>query len=401
MVAGWGATVDPWWPLLWGLMAGVAGVVVIVGLPNKVSCGTRSEALAADPRLLEFQRQNITEELAVLEDAQELQRGVFEVSAELVGCVDEIDARHRFAAAMRRYWACEAVDLVVWEKGSWRGLGAPATGEVPALTGPVMLSDQPGGDVVLDLSPAVDGQAALVLRQARLQPSLIGRSAADQRYVAEVLRTQLSLSLRRVVLYGQLQSLARLDPLTGTQRRWYGETRLSELCDVGDVVAVAMVDIDYFKTVNDEFGHAAGDQVLAAVGRVLAAHLRTGDLVSRYGGEEFLVILPDTPPAGALQVVDRLREAVAALKGVPKAVTVSIGVAACHKDETADRLVSRADAALYLAKHAGRNRIVMSDDGGAEGFLRTTARHTKQVEGAESATYRAIVVSPKKPPLSA
>lgn len=401
MVAGWGATVDPWWPLLWGLMAGVAGVVVIVGLPNKVSCGTRSEALAADPRLLEFQRQNITEELAVLEDAQELQRGVFEVSAELVGCVDEIDARHRFAAAMRRYWACEAVDLVVWEKGSWRGLGAPATGEVPALTGPVMLSDQPGGDVVLDLSPAVDGQAALVLRQARLQPSLIGRSAADQRYVAEVLRTQLSLSLRRVVLYGQLQSLARLDPLTGTQRRWYGETRLSELCDVGDVVAVAMVDIDYFKTVNDEFGHAAGDQVLAAVGRVLAAHLRTGDLVSRYGGEEFLVILPDTPPAGALQVVDRLREAVAALKGVPKAVTVSIGVAACHKDETADRLVSRADAALYLAKHAGRNRIVMSDDGGAEGFLRTTARHTKQAEGAESATYRAIVVSPKKPPLSA
>ena len=389
-VAGWSATLGAWWPLLLGVMAVVAGVVVIVGLPNKISSGTRSAALAADPRLLELQRQNITEELAVLEDAQELQRGVFEVSAELVGCVDEVDARHRVAAAMRRYWACDAVDLVVWEKGSWRGMGAPATGEVPALTGPVMLSDQPGGDVVLDLSPGVDGQAALVLRQARLQPSLIGRSAADQRYVAEVLRTQLSLSLRRVVLYGQLQSLARLDPLTGTQRRWYGETRLSELCDVGDVVAVAMVDIDYFKTVNDEFGHAAGDQVLAAVGRVLAAHLRTGDLVSRYGGEEFLVILPDTPPAGALQVVDRLREAVAALKGVPKAVTVSIGVAACHQDETADHLVSRADAALYLAKHAGRNRIVMSDDGGADGFLRTTARHTKQVIGAESATYRAL-----------
>ena len=329
-VAGWSATLGAWWPLLLGAVAMVAGIVVIIGLQQEVSSGTRTETLATDPRLLELQRQNITEELAVLEDAQELQRGVFEVSAELVGCVDEIDARHRFSAAMRRYWACTTVDLVVWEKGSWRGLGGPATGEVPALTGPVMLSDQPGGDVVLDLSPGVDGQAALVLRQARLQPSLTGRSAADQRYVAEVLRTQLSLSLRRVVLYGQLQSLARLDPLTGTQRRWYGETRLTELCNAGDVVAVAMVDIDYFKTVNDEFGHAAGDQVLAAVGRVLAAHLRTGDLVSRYGGEEFLVILPDTPPAGALQVVDRLREAVAALKGVPKSVTVSIGVAACH-----------------------------------------------------------------------
>lgn len=397
-VTGWSATFGAWWPLLLGALAVVAGVVVIMGLQLEASSGTRTETLAADPRLLELQRQNITEELAVLEDAQELQRGVFEVSAELVGCVDEIDARHRFSAAMRRYWACNSVDLVVWEKGSWRGLGAPATGEVPTLTGPVMLSDQPGGDVVLDLSPGVDGQAALVLRQARLQPSLIGRSAADQRYVAEVLRTQLSLSLRRVVLYGQLQSLARLDPLTGTQRRWYGETRLSELCDAGDVVAVAMVDIDYFKAVNDEFGHAAGDQVLAAVGRVLAAHLRTGDLVSRYGGEEFLVILPDTPPAGALQVVDRLREAVASLKGVPKAVTVSIGVAACHQDETAEHLVGRADAALYLAKHGGRNRIVMSDDGGAEGFLRTTARHTKQAVGAESATYRALVVPPKNVP---
>ena len=394
-VAGWSATLGAWWPLLLGVVAMVAGIVVIIGLQQEVSSGTRTETLATDPRLLELQRQNITEELAVLEDAQELQRGVFEVSAELVGCVDEIDARHRFSAAMRRYWACTTVDLVVWEKGSWRGLGGPATGEVPALTGPVMLSDQPGGDVVLDLSPGVDGQAALVLRQARLQPSLTGRSAADQRYVAEVLRTQLSLSLRRVVLYGQLQSLARLDPLTGTQRRWYGETRLTELCNAGDVVAVAMVDIDYFKTVNDEFGHAAGDQVLAAVGRVLAAHLRTGDLVSRYGGEEFLVILPDTPPAGALQVVDRLREAVAALKGVPKSVTVSIGVAACHQDETAEHLVGRADAALYLAKHGGRNRIVMSDDGGAEGFLRTTARHTKQTAGAESATYRALVIPAK------
>lgn len=397
-VAGWSATLGAWWPLLLGALAMVAGIVVIIGLQQEVSSGTRTETLATDPRLLELQRQNITEELAVLEDAQELQRGVFEVSAELVGCVDEIDARHRFSAAMRRYWACTTVDLVVWEKGSWRGLGGPATGEVPALTGPVMLSDQPGGDVVLDLSPGVDGQAALVLRQARLQPSLTGRSAADQRYVAEVLRTQLSLSLRRVVLYGQLQSLARLDPLTGTQRRWYGETRLTELCNAGDVVAVAMVDIDYFKTVNDEFGHAAGDQVLAAVGRVLAAHLRTGDLVSRYGGEEFLVILPDTPPAGALQVVDRLREAVAALKGVPKSVTVSIGVAACHQDETAEHLVGRADAALYLAKHGGRNRIVMSDDGGAEGFLRTTARHTKQTAGAESATYRALVIPPKALP---
>jgi diguanylate cyclase (GGDEF)-like protein len=394
----WSVSQGHLWTLAPAVVALGAAVVMIMGLRQPISTGTRTVALAADPRLLEIKRKSITEELAVLEDAQDLQRGVFEVSAELVGCVDEIDARHRFAAAMRRYWSCTAVDLVVWEKGSWRGLGAPATGDVPALTGPVLLPDQPGGDLVLDLSPGVDGQAALVLRQANLQPSLAGRSPADQRYVAEVLRTQLSLSLRRVVLYAGLQSLARVDPLTGTNRRWYGDTRLSELCDAGEVVAVAMVDIDHFKSVNDSFGHAAGDQTLAAVGRALTAHLRTGDLVSRYGGEEFLVILPDTPPAGAMQVAERLREAVAAITGLPKAVTVSIGLAACHQDETTASLVSRADAALYLAKTSGRNRVTMSDDGGAEGFLRTTARRTKQAPGSESATYRAMSVRQATPP---
>ena len=402
VAAGWIAfagTTVLWWAVLPGVLAIAAGALAAGGLRRPLTTGTRTVALMADPRLLEIKRKGITEELAVLEDAQELQRGVFEVSAELVGCVDEVDARHRFAAAMRRYWACQAVDLVVWEKGSWRALGAPATGEMPALTGPVMLPDQVGGDLVLDLSPGVDGQAALILRQARQQPSLAGRSAADQRYVAEVLRTQLSLSLRRVVLYGGLQSLARLDPLTGTHRRWYGDTRLGELCDAGEVVSVAMVDIDWFKTVNDEFGHAAGDQVLAAVGRALTDVLRTGDLVSRHGGEEFLVILPDTPPAGAMQVAERLREAVEALSTLPRMVTVSIGVAACHQDETALSLVSRADAALYQAKTAGRNRVVMSDDGGAEGFLRTTARRSKQVAGTESATYRAMGGARRATPL--
>jgi diguanylate cyclase (GGDEF)-like protein len=395
----WTVVAGQWWSLIPGALSLAAGVMALNGLRPVISSGTRTVALMADPRLLEIKRKGITEELAVLEDAQELQRGVFEVSAELVGCVDEVDARNRFAAAMRRYWACSSVDLVVWEKGKWRGLGASPTGDIPSLTGPVMLPGQPGGDLVLDLSPGVDGQASLVLRHARLQPSLTGRSEADQRYVAEVLRTQLSLSLRRVVLYGELQSLARLDPLTGAHRRWYGDTRLRELCEAGEVVSVAMVDVDLFKTVNDGFGHAAGDQVLAAIGRVLTAHLRTGDLVSRYGGEEFLVILPDTPPAGAMQVAERLREAVAALVGLSKMVTVSIGVASCHQDETAESLVARADAALYQAKNSGRNRVVMSDDGGAEGFLRTTARRTKQaVPGTESATYRAMGARRLTPP---
>ena len=386
----WGAAAV----LIGAAATGIASLLLTPG-SRRVS-GTRTVQLAVDPRLLAIKRKSIAEELGLLEDAQDLQRSVFEVSAELVGCVDEADARLRFAAAMRRYWSCTAADLLVWERGTWRSLGGPANGAAPALASPVALPEEGTGDLVLDLSPGVDGQAALVLRGARLQPSLIGRSAADQRYVADVLRTQLALSLRRVILYADLQSLARLDPLTGTHRRWYGEARLREQVDAGEVVAVAMVDIDFFKRFNDDYGHAVGDQVLAAVGRELNAHLRTGDLVCRYGGEEFLVILPDTPPAGAMQVAERLRVAVAGIAGLPSQVTVSIGLACCHQDETFEKLVERADVALYAAKKAGRNRLLLAEDG-AESFLRTTSRRTRQGAGTESAMYRAMAGEKPKP----
>lgn len=393
----WSAS-DGRWGAAAALLGGVAaGITSLLLTPStRMASGTRTIQLAGDPRLLALKRTSIAEELGLLEDAQDLQRSVFEVSAELVGCVDEADARIRFAAAMRRYWSCAAADLMVWERGTWRSLGGLASGPAPALASPVALPEENAGDLVLDLSPGVDGQAALVLRGAKLQPSLTGRSAADQRYVADVLRSQLALSLRRVILYGDLQSLARIDPLTGTHRRWYGEARLRELTEAGEVVAVAMVDIDFFKRFNDDHGHAVGDQVLAAVGHALNAHLRTGDLVCRYGGEEFLVILPDTPPAGARQVAERLRSAVAAIAGLPSQVTVSIGLAGCHQDETHEKLVGRADVALYAAKEAGRNRVLLAEDG-AESFLRTTARRIRQVPGTESASYRAMVAEKPKP----
>jgi diguanylate cyclase (GGDEF)-like protein len=381
------------WPLsVAGALSAAAGLTALALARDAGSgrTGTRTVTLASDPRLLELKRHTIADELRVLEDAQDLQRGVFEVSAELVGCVEETDARVRFASAMRRYWSCRHADLMVWERGTWRSLGGDASGAAPTLGRPVALPEENAGDLVLDLSPGVDGQAALVLRQATVQPSLKGRTIADQRYVAEVLRTQLSLSLRRVTLYGGLQSLARIDPLTGTNRRWYGEARLHELVEAGEVVCVAMVDIDFFKRVNDEFGHAAGDTVLAAVGRSLMSQLRAGDLVLRYGGEEFLVILPDTPPPGAAHVSERLRAGVAALSGLPKAVTVSIGLAACHQDETPEMLVGRADAALYRAKEEGRNRVVLIDDELADSFLRTTARKNRKVPGSDTGARRAL-----------
>jgi diguanylate cyclase (GGDEF)-like protein len=373
-----GALGAGWGPLPTALAAAAAGAGVWGLLGRLVPAKpTQTTMLAASPELLERRRAEMSEELGRLEEVQELQRGVFEVSAELVGCVEEADARTRFAAAMRRYWSCAACDLMVWERGRWRSLGGEAAGAPPELVVPVALPGEGGPHLVLDLSPGVDGQGALVLRDAKPQPSLVGKDPEAQRYIADVLRSQLALSLRRVMLFGELQSLARNDPLTGTHRRWYGETRLKELVDSGEVLSVAMVDIDLFKEVNNQLGHAAGDQVLAGVGRCLVSWLRSGDLVCRFGGEEFLVLLPETPPQGALLVAERLRAGVMALDNMPMPRTVSIGVASALQDETPEALLQRADEALYKAKAEGRNRVVVSEEYPDGSFLRTTSRKAR------------------------
>ncbi len=327
-----------------------------------------------DPDTLHQRQLHIEEDLQRLTDEQDLQRGVFEVSTELVGCVDEADARTRFAAALRRWWACQHVDLLLWERGSWRALGGELHGEFPELQQGVQLPPTAGGDLILDLSAGVDGQAAVILRGATPQPTLAHLSKSVQERVADVLRSQLALSLRRVLLYQHLQELARSDPLTGVHRRWYGERRLEDLVEGGAVVAVAMVDIDHFKRVNDRLSHAAGDAVLAAVGQAITATIRGGDLACRFGGEEFLILWPNTAPLGATIAAERLRAAIAALTDVPTSVTVSIGFACVHQDEAAVELIARADRALYQAKAAGRNRVFSAETSATGGTIRTTNR---------------------------
>ena len=149
----------------------------------------------------------------------------------------------------------------------------------------------------------------------------------------------------------------------------------------GAPLSALMVDLDHFKRINDTFGHSAGDQVLVALARCIESQLRSTDVVVRYGGEEFTVLLPDTPVAGGFVTAERLRAAIAAMterEGLPEGlrITASIGVAAIGQADDGAQLIPRADAALYQAKRGGRNRVVTAPPANRTG---TTGQHAAAV----------------------
>jgi diguanylate cyclase (GGDEF)-like protein len=137
-------------------------------------------------------------------------------------------------------------------------------------------------------------------------------------------------------------------------------------------LAIVMVDIDFFKKVNDQYGHQAGDFVLKSVGKIMKNTFRKTDLPCRYGGEEFLVILPGTGLSGAVHAADKLRQAVEKErlvfenKHIP--VTVSCGVAAFHPSENYSEAIARADQALYHSKESGRNKVSYHNSSAVEIF---------------------------------
>jgi len=165
----------------------------------------------------------------------------------------------------------------------------------------------------------------------------------------------------------RVKQLAYLDGLTGIFNRRFFELRIAEEIErarrfnVG--MAVIMVDIDQFKRLNDEFGHLLGDEVLRQVSSIFSQQLRKIDVVCRFGGEEFAILLPQTNPQHAFNVAEKLRRLVETWQfpGVPRPVTISAG-AANYPDHgtTRDDLVKAADAGLYAAKLAGRNRVLLA-----------------------------------------
>jgi diguanylate cyclase (GGDEF)-like protein len=213
------------------------------------------------------------------------------------------------------------------------------TGAVSAVFEPILLDERPIGVLV-------------VAWRTR-----IGEPDGRVRSITALLAAEAAVAIERADLVARLTEQAMVDGLTGLpNRRAIDEaldTNVARAIRTGAPLSIAMVDVDHFKAYNDTHGHPEGDRLLTGLAATWRAELRGQDTVGRYGGEEFLLLLPGVDTPVAVAVVDRLRT------GITQPVTCSFGVATWDGTETASALVSRADQALYAAKRGGRDRVVV------------------------------------------
>lgn len=214
--------------------------------------------------------------------------------------------------------------------------------------------------------------ACLQRRIAHLEQQAASRTAELTAMIAH-LEQQLTVSMQAEQQmrsqYAELQRLCSEDDLTGLYNRRHffalGAHLVGAASDAGEPISAIMLDIDYFKQVNDTYGHLCGDAVLRSVATRCCASLPMPNILGRYGGEEFAVLLPGADAATASQVAEAVRQCVAGVaiptaKG-PVAVTISLGVAtAVGPHLSLDRLVDQADQALLCAKRTGRNRVMVA-----------------------------------------
>ena len=180
---------------------------------------------------------------------------------------------------------------------------------------------------------------------------------------------QLAVAVEKISLYEKTKKLSLHDPLTGLANRHFMNISLrgnmAAAKRSGRPFSLILIDLDNFKQYNDSFGHVAGDKLLSDVGSLMSREVREIDLIARYGGEEFLIILPDTGEREAIEVAERIRDAIInseftySRQRPPTRITISAGVATFESSVSeVDVLVARADAALYRAKENGRNQVL-------------------------------------------
>jgi diguanylate cyclase len=201
----------------------------------------------------------------------------------------------------------------------------------------------------------------------------LARETTRMQSATEAVRERLETRAREVELLTrqleQAQSEALLDPLTGLKNRRGLERAVSELEAVSNPfrgATLLLADIDHFKQINDKHGHLLGDKILRAIGQTLRSNIKGRDIAARPGGDEFAVLLQQTPLAGARALAEQIRTAVAGGrirrtdgKDLSGSVTLSVGLASGESDDTLESLLARADAALYAAKRNGRNQVAI------------------------------------------
>ena len=203
----------------------------------------------------------------------------------------------------------------------------------------------------------------LVLLMMLVSVSVLVGQLARLRHTARHRRLELTKALQRI------QELATQDELTGLPNRRYMQERLVQEQQRqrrhGGDTAVALVDVDHFKTINDRHGHGVGDEVLRALAEVMQRGLRESDALARWGGEEFLMLFPDTSPDDAAAVLQRIQTQLTQAATLPAGlrVTFSAGVASLATDDNLEHSITQADVALYAAKRAGRHRVCLASSG--------------------------------------
>jgi two-component system cell cycle response regulator len=322
----------------------------------------------------------------VIETAFDAAAAIVDYDVAVIALYDKPKARHKIAAVRVRPGGEGIVDpsqLTDLEFKDNAGLASmvvknrhylPAGGEPREVTAPIYTRkvkiEEARSLLVLPLLAAEEpvGTLTLVARAEK-------RFGKDVREMLAVIATQVAISLENGFLYRKMETMATTDGLTGLTNHRTFQQRFAEMLERAarhnHRVALLLCDVDFFKKVNDNYGHPIGDEVLRRVARVLQEVPRKIDVPARYGGEEFAVLLDNVDVAQAKQVAERIRIEISRVvvesdKG-PLSVTESIGVVVFPEDGR-DRatLIERADLALYHAKHTGRNRVVTWAESQAE-----------------------------------